>query len=88
MLTANCTPEAIAMNDPRGDLRRAGFRFDRMPVTIAWLWVDEATQVRLAGGRLEVKTPTRTLSWPLVSRSAPLSHAKMLAEILHNHGSA
>lgn len=91
MLTANCTQAAIDLNDSDGSKRRSGVDFSKLALSDQWQWVNVNREVRLAGGRLEVRQHSatdcfgpRTLSHALRSKSAPLSHAKMLAELLGN----
>lgn len=91
MLTINCTPAAVQLNDPTGERRRNGVDFSKLVVTGEWQWANVNREVRLAAGRLEVRQHSatdcfgpRTLSHALVSKSAPLSHRAMLAELLGN----
>lgn len=90
-LTMNCTKSAIELNDRDGAMRRNGVDFSRLPVTSEWQWRSTCTEVRSAGGRLEVREHggfmrfgPRTLSHALRNPSAPLSHAAMLDSILGN----
>lgn len=100
MLTMNCTPAAIELNDPSGDMRRTGVDFSKLPVTHEWQWRSTQVEVRqLCTGRMEVRTHRcspralrsneldfgpRTVSHALHNPAAPKSHAVMIAEILGN----
>jgi hypothetical protein len=91
MLTINCTPAAVTLNDRTGERRRNGVDFAKLPITGEFQWVNVNREVRLNAGRLEVRQYSatdcygpRTTSYPLFSRSAPLSHAAMIAGFLGN----
>lgn len=94
MLTLNCTPAAIELNDPTGAMRRDGVDFTKLPLSEAWQWVNVNREVclGLTGDRLLVRQHSatdcfgpRVLSHPITTNpDRRLSHARTLAELLGN----